>query len=439
MSIKEFISIAFTSKELSTRQKWILGLINLSSVVVFWVLSSFLVNDLFETDIYRKPFFITYINTGCFAFYLIPYLYHEDILLTEFFRKVRESYDKERRQSLDKLLYIRLSSNLETSSYGSSDHLSALELQTPPSINNQLGGLSVAGSNRAIFDSLGPDSPPSGVSTPIEQSDTNNTTNSPSEVLYDIPLYETIKLSLQFSILWFSANLVTNASLSYTSVASQTILSSSSSFFTLIVGYICSVEKINTNKVVGLVLSFIGVIIVTKIDSNDPPSSISPLSTLWGNLLALSGALFYGVYTILLKFKVMIKNSKKERVLNTHLFFAFVGIFTLVLLWPMLFILNFTGHEKFELPKTSYVYTLLLINALITFVSDLCWCKAVLLTSPLTVTVGLSMTIPLAMIGDWLIKGFTVNFLYLLGATVVTVGFLIINKDEEGDFVREDD
>ena len=52
--------------------------------------------------------------------------------------------------------------------------------------------------------------------------------------------YETVKLSLQFISLWFGANLVTNASLSYTSVASQTILSTTSSFFTLIIGFFFS-------------------------------------------------------------------------------------------------------------------------------------------------------------------------------------------------------
>ncbi|CAK7901717.1 thiamine-repressible mitochondrial transport protein Thi74p [[Candida] anglica] len=385
MSLKsqvvECFAVLFTKKTLSVRQKWILGLINLSAVVIFWVLSSFLVNDLFETDIYRKPFFITYLNTGCFAFYLIPYLWSEGLSLREFIDALQINYHESR-------IGGEFTNLNDMENYGSSDNLTTLQQDTE----------------------------------------------------LQIPLYETIKLSSQFAVLWFSANLVTNASLSYTSVASQTILSSSSSFFTLIIGYLCMVEKINLNKIIGLVLSFVGVIIVTKIDSSDPPNeNTPPLLTLWGNLLALSGALFYGVYTILLKFKVMIKDSHKERVLNTHLFFAFVGIFTLVFLWPVIILLHFTGHEKFELPPNSYALILLSLNMLITFISDLCWCKAVLLTSPLTVTVGLSMTIPIAMVGDWLIKGFRINWLYLLGASIVTAGFLIINNDEEEDFVSHRD
>lgn len=371
-------------RHLSSRQKWVLGLLNLTSVVIFWVLSSFLVNDLFETDIYRKPFFITYINTGCFSFYLIPYLRYNNLTLSDFIRNLVIEY-KQNRSRPDIESRERLNPD-----YGSSDSLTHLETDE--------GGI------------------------PVKEDQ-------------DIGLYESIKLSLQFILLWFSANLVTNSSLSYTSVASQTILSSTSSFFTLLIGFLYSIEKINQNKIVGILLSFTGVLIITKIDTSSQPPTESGMVILAGNLLALLGAMIYGIYTILLKFKIMIKNSTKERNLDTHLFFGFVGIFNTLLLWPILVILHFTGIEKFELPDNNRTISLLLTNAFITFISDFCWCKAVLLTSPLTVTVGLSMTIPLAMVGDWIIKGFSVNWWYMFGAFIVTVGFLVINRDEKEDFV----
>ncbi|CAG86670.2 DEHA2D01606p [Debaryomyces hansenii CBS767] len=372
-------------RQLSSRQKWVLGLINLSSVVIFWVLSSFLVNDLFETDIYRKPFFITYLNTACFSFYLIPYMKYNNVSASDFIRRLKADYGKG---------YMKLDtedrgeSNID---YGSNDDLTNLETEYTSRLES------------AKYD--------------------------------DIGLYESVKLSLQFIMLWFSANLVTNSSLSYTSVASQTILSSTSSFFTLIIGFMYSIEKINQNKIVGILLSFTGVLIITKIDTSSNNPSDSNTAILAGNLLALSGALIYGIYTILLKFKITIKNSIRERNLDTHLFFGFVGVFNTFLLWPIIIILHFTDIERFELPSNNRTISLLLTNALITFISDFCWCKAVLLTSPLTVTVGLSMTIPLAMVGDWILKGFSVNWWYLFGAFIVTVGFLVINKDEKDDFV----
>lgn len=384
-----FHSFFLPETRLLSHQKWVLGLVNLAAVIIFWVLSSFLVNDLFETDTYRKPFLITWINTSCFSLYLIPYLRYKNLSVAGFVEVLRQDYQR--------ASYSRLNDAeaavLEMPEYGASCDNVVLE-------ENQ---------------------------KPEDQ---------------DVPVYETVMLSLQFVILWFSANLVTNSSLSYTSVASQTILSSTSSFFTLLVGYLYRIEKINLNKVIGIVLSFSGVLIVTRLDSIDQgnlPAASGPLQVLWGNALALAGALIYGVYTILLKHKITVPNSTTERVLDTHLFFGFVGLFCAVFLWPVILFLHFAGLESLELPLSRYVVLLLVGNAFITFVSDFCWCKAVLLTSPLTVTVGLSLTIPLAMVGDWIIKGFTVHWGYVFGAAIVTIGFFVINKDEQEDFVSDTD
>jgi solute carrier family 35 protein F5 len=335
----------------------------LAIVVLSWVLSSFIVNDLFEKDIYRKPFFITYINTGTFIFYLIPYI-------RKLLKNYKETGSLEYKEIEQELLYDDVSSNEEIALNGSDD------------IDNKLS------------------------------------------------LKETIKLSAQFCIIWYLANLTTNASLSYTSVGSQTILSSTSSFFTLLVGSLAKTESFNKIKIMALLLSFMGVILITKTDSDNVSQELqrTKLSIFIGNLLALTGALLYGVYTTLLKYRI-----KDESRINMKVFFGFVGIFNLILLWPSLILFHFTGVEKFELPSGSFVITVLLINGLITFVSDFCWVKAMLLTSPLTVTVGLSTTIPFAMVGDILFKNEKISTMYIVAATMIGISFFIINRDEENE------
>ncbi|EGV62570.1 hypothetical protein PSN45_000256 [Yamadazyma tenuis] len=381
MSLSETLSqwvrsSVFFQKEsnLSSRQKWILGLVNLGSVVIFWVSSSFLVSDLFDSDVYRKPFMITYLNTACFTLYFIPYLKLEGLGVSEFVALVKAEYSNSPPAFND----------IETVSYGSGSDVNEIPPEPTPDLK--------------------------------------------------VGILETISLSLKFCALWFAANLATNCSLSYTSVASQTILSSTCSFFTLIIGFVYGVEKVTRSKIYGIVLCFVGVVIVTRDDSSATNPATSNWLVLMGNLMALIGALIYGIYTILLKMKTVVKNSTLERELNTHLFFAFVGIFTLVILFPVMVILHFTGVERFVLPTNKHALTSLSINMLITLISDFCWCRAVLLTSPLTVTVGLSLTIPLAMVGDWVLKGFQLNLFYISGAAIVTIGFLIINHDEEQEF-----
>lgn len=348
---------------------WVLGLVNLGVVVVSWVLSLYLVLRLAEDNLYRKPFFITYLNTGLFVLYLVPFAW--------------------RRQAR---VWLR------RGSYQPVDDESDGASLTP----EVLAGLHECGANSPLH---------------VRES---------SPVLPPISLRETVMLSSQFSILWFLANLVTNASLSYTTVGSQTILSSTSLFCTLGVGYLAGVETFTSRKVLGICLLFIGVVIVTTFDRVEQQVAYSALSVFFGNTLALAGAVLYGVYTILLK-----KRVKDELRMDMRVFFGFVGVFTLVCLWPSLILLHATGLETFELPPSAFVWQLLAINGAITFVSDFCWARAMLLTSPLTVTVGLSTTIPLAMVLDWVIKGVTTSAVYLLGAVLICFSFSLVGVPED--------
>ncbi len=264
----------------------------------------------------------------------------------------------------------------------------------------------------------------------LDSSDEELALNAESEYNAKLSLSETIKLSAQFCVVWYLANLATNASLSYTSVGSQTILSSTSSFFTLLIGALAKTESFSNVKIFGLVLSFIGVIVITKSDSDTVSSDIerTPLSIFIGNSLALAGALLYGVYATLLKYRI-----RDESRINMKVFFGFVGVFNLFFLWPSLIIFHYTGVEKFELPSGTFVISIILINCLITFISDFCWVKAMLLTSPLIVTVGLSTTIPFAMIGDIIFKGEKITVLYVIAASMICISFFVINKDAEND------
>ena len=120
-------------------------------------------------------------------------------------------------------------------------------------------------------------------------------------------------------------------------------------------------------------------------------------------------------YVILLKMRI-----KDERRISMTLFFGFVGIFDIFCLWPLGFLLHATGVETWQMAHGLAVWVSILVNAAITFVSDALYLKvspcqsvvkdstrlrstqAMLLTSPLAVTLGISLTIPLAMVGDLL-------------------------------------
>ncbi|KAJ2408845.1 hypothetical protein GGI10_004781, partial [Coemansia sp. RSA 2530] len=148
-------------------------------------------------------------------------------------------------------------------------------------------------------------------------------------------------------------------------------------------------------RLAAVLVSVLGVYSIVKFGSDEANLTHMPLSWL-GDGLALLSAALYGCYTTLLKRRV-----GDESRLDTPLFFGAVGLANIVLLWPGFIILHFTGIETFQLPHSGSMWLMIVLNALVgTFLSDYLWLLAMLMTSPLVVTLGLSLTIPLSMAGD---------------------------------------
>jgi solute carrier family 35 protein F5 len=54
-----------------------------------------------------------------------------------------------------------------------------------------------------------------------------------------------------------------------------------------------------------------------------------------------------------------------------------------------------------------------------------------LLTTPLIVTVGLSLTIPLSLVGQIILQGQYAGVLYWVGAAIVFLSFLVVNHESK--------
>ena len=214
----------------------------------------------------------------------------------------------------------------------------------------------------------------------------------------------------------------------FTSVASATILSSTSAMFTLLLGSILHVELFTPTKLASVVASLAGISLIATTDLAPAASTTghrSPLQIFVGDAMALLSALAYATYITLLKVRV----GDESRV-DMQRFFGFVGLFNVVFLWPGLVLLHCAGGEPFALPPQTRVWAIVLANAATTLVSDYCWAYAMLLTTPLLVTVGLSLTIPLALLGQMLLLGTVAGAWYWVGAGFVLVAFWMLSRAE---------
>lgn len=222
----------------------------------------------------------------------------------------------------------------------------------------------------------------------------------------DLPplsIRETAVLAAQFAVVWFIANWSFVAAMGLTTVASGTTLGSASGFFTLLVGFVWGVERASVGKLLSVVLSFVGIALIAQSDAVHGEAPVRTSRLLAGDFFALLSALSYAVYVTLLK-----KRICSEDRISMPLFLGFVGAFNLLAFWPIGILLDLTGVEKLALPHDARTWIGLAVNMLITVVADLAYLLAMLKSSPLFTTIGLSLTIPMALVGDvWYADGAT--------------------------------
>ncbi|WVQ78806.1 hypothetical protein IAT38_000897 [Cryptococcus sp. DSM 104549] len=411
--------------------RYLVGVSLLLGVVVLWTASNFITASL-ETgdDAWNKPFLITYFNTASFTIYLLPTIWRR--------YKHRASPHANPHHPSPSASYLPLPT--------SPAHHAQLNPQphsrsTSPSYHRRSSSLPRSISPRARLHALPPATSGSpNVSFDLERPPLPEEEGVTVQVLPRLSVKETAQVAAWWSLVWFIANWAVNASLAWASVASVTILSSTSGFFTLALGRICGVESLTSTKLLSVIASFLGVLLVTHSDStiapSDLPSALAeagaaeiPTHPILGDVLALTSAAFYAVYVILLKVRVV----DEERA-DMQLMLGFAGLFNTIFLIPVFPILHYTGIERFELPPTRAAWLICLINFCITLSSDYLYVLAMLKTTPTLVTVGLSLTIPLALIGSLFVPTTagteSITLWSLGGAALVCVGFGMLGWQE---------
>lgn len=176
--------------------------------------------------------------------------------------------------------------------------------------------------------------------------------------------HKTARTALLFCILWFIANYLFQLALEPDETALVTLLSSTSSLFTLVLAALfpsATGDRLTLSKAVAVLASVGGVVMVTVADVTDARMSR-------GIVLALLSAVCYAAYLVLVKHK-----SAVDQRINIPLFFGFVGLWNLLLLWPVFFVFNFTQIEVFELPNQRQLLLLLLNGLVGTVLSEALW------------------------------------------------------------------
>lgn len=382
--------------------RWVLGLIYILAVATIWIAASFVVQSVVDGGV--SPFLVTYICNSLFVIY-IP--------LVEIGRYLEDNYGS--------LLFWR--SRDDSSSVGIQESEVATLL-----VEND-GGVQTNGLDNGTVraeEVTHSDDVALGTNVVLDQHAIEGDASGELDAKGHWTHTRLAKVSLLICPFWFLAQLSFNLSLKYTTVTSNTILSSSSSLFTFLVSLAFLGEKFTWIKLFSVLLCMGGTIIVSLGDSKTGTSTTAPNPAL-GDILALVSSAFYAVYITLIRKNLPDEDDDaKNGKVSMAQFLGFLGLFNLLIFSPIALILHLANLEPFDTISRKQFGLIVGKGLLDNVLSDYLWAKAVLLTTTTVATAGLTIQVPLAAIVDTVI-GNAPGFMDYIGAAAVMVGFAGIN------------
>lgn len=221
--------------------------------------------------------------------------------------------------------------------------------------------------------------------------------------------------------LWFMAQWTYSTGVASTTVTSSTVISTTSVVWTLLGSYLFLGERLTPAKMLGVALCMGGNVAILW--GNDSSSGSSGhQGNLWGDLLCIVAAMLYAVYTTMLKMLTGPTTS-------VSILFGTLGSIVLVFVTPLAF--AFRGAALRGV--SSEVFGLLIFNGMFDNVlSQFAWAKAVQWTSPTTATVGLSLTIPMSVLADYVRKSRLTGWSFV-AAVLVVLGFVVVTRASEAE------
>ncbi|EDV36526.1 uncharacterized protein Dana_GF13002, isoform C [Drosophila ananassae] len=399
---------------LGRTQKLLLGIAILILVDVVWVSSSELTKFLYNEAKFDKPFFCTYFKTSMFSIYL---------LVIGILAPWKESCERQNGS------YNMMEQNADDENYYSNQAVLGDPTYVP--IRSPHLGATANGSTNSLSGTESDDSSVRSVRfskmAEVREMSAHEATDAlMARLSYAASLrirrqkthHKTAKTALLFCLLWFVANYFFQLALEMDETAMITLVSSTSSFFIICLAAVfpsATGDKLTITKVIAVAMNIGGVVAITINDLHDTKMTR-------GVLLALFSAFFYAAYLVFVK-----RKSDTEEKVDIPLFFGFVGLWNLLLLWPIFFILHFTKIETFEVPSQGQ-FALLFLNGLIgTVLAEALWLWGCFLTSSLIGTLAMSLQIPLAIMFDVLLKNKPYSPMFYMGSIPIFVALVLVS------------
>lgn len=379
-------------------RRWCIGLFYILLVALIWTFSSVLVQFIFRAEHFDAPIFLTYVCNTLFVINL-PLLGIRRVLKAATRRAGGPGSAEVKNLEATALLLPSNATAVSATGVrdpGDPNAASSASSQASDHMPQASGGTGRGGLGLSppAAPSTSADASTGGEAVGIDGGRQQLEERRPQR----LGTWGHLWISARIAPLWFVANCSYNWSLDELTVTTSTVISTTSCMWTYAFSVACAEEAPSRRKLLGVALCMAGNVCSAFAPSSGSGDSGPGASSVPGVLVCVLGAVMYAAYTTLLRWDV--EKSGGDEAVSMSFFFAGLGLIAGVCLLPLVLVLHISGIEPLSGLTWEILGFVVLKGLLDNVLSDYLWAKAVLYTSPTVATVGLSLTIPLAIPAD---------------------------------------
>lgn len=229
--------------------------------------------------------------------------------------------------------------------------------------------------------------------------------------------------------LWLCSQIIFNLSLLHTSVATNTVLSSTTSIFTFLFSLIILQDPFRRRSFFAAILSFSGCVVVsTQTPVNTAEGAIT--NSYLGDGLALASAAMFACASVLL-------GKVAPDGMEVNVYMGVNGLFALIFAPCLLYAAHAGGVEKYEAPEWGTVVALAANAFLGCALANFLYTSALMLLPPLLANVYMCLSIPMsALIDEIVLSQHQFSSIWMVGAAIVCMSVALAAFDTDDEPTR---
>jgi len=251
-----------------------------------------------------------------------------------------------------------------------------------------------------------------------------------------------IKIVCPFSLIAFGAGYTWYLSLQHTTISLNTTIYNANVAVVFVLSVFLLKEHVSLPKIIAVLFCGGGVVLEAFAPTSSDDQGESDVI---GVLIVLLSMFLFSVYEVV--FKKFEEGGHEDNSINTNsvqpqnpstvnasdalIILSLIGLWNCILVPILVIIWNFAGWETFEWPPSAAVWGQIIANGALDGMYNCALLVGITVSSPLFMSMGCLLSIPISIFIDVLRKQFIVSGFSIGGSLCIVIGFVLLSLSQQ--------